>query len=209
LDGRHLRSWGASIFLHLLLVVFAARLLFCPVQFAVTPGETSTELELIQMESPPHSNVPKTLPVPLTPSPLPIFHREQLRTETAKIPLPPRTPAVHAPSQAHPVSVSAQSKIGSVASKGAVAAIPDDLHNAPPEYPEESRLAREEGLVVLRVKVTPQGEPAAVEIFCSSGYFRLDQAALRAVKQWRFHPATFAGRPVPSEIETPVRFRLE
>ena len=95
------------------------------------------------------------------------------------------------------------------ASKGAIQAQPDDLHNEPPEYPEESRTAREQGEVILRVEVTAEGEPARIDVLQSSGFFRLDQAARQAVRYWKFHPALIAGAPVSSEADVPVRFKLE
>jgi protein TonB len=97
----------------------------------------------------------------------------------------------------------------SSAFKGAVQAQPDELHNEPPEYPEESRAAREQGVVILQVEVTATGEPASLSILKSSGYFRLDQAARRAVQRWKFHPAMTAGIPVSSEADVPVRFKLQ
>jgi protein TonB len=97
----------------------------------------------------------------------------------------------------------------STASRGAVEAQPDDLHNEPPAYPEDSRTAREQGVVILRVEVTAAGEPSTVNILKSSGYFRLDQAARRAVQHWKFHPALTAGIAVSSEADVPVHFRLE
>jgi protein TonB len=88
-------------------------------------------------------------------------------------------------------------------------AAPDELHNDPPAYSDESRLAHEEGVVILRVEVTADGEAASVTVQKSSGSFRLDQAARQAVKQWRFHPGSLAGVPVPSAVIVPVNFKLE
>jgi protein TonB len=61
----------------------------------------------------------------------------------------------------------------------------------------------------LRVQVTAAGEPASVNILNSSGFFRLDQAARRAVMDWKFHPGRAAGLPVPSEVDVPVHFKLQ
>jgi len=63
--------------------------------------------------------------------------------------------------------------------------------------------------VILQVEVTATGEPASVSILKSSGYFRLDQAARRAVQLWKFHPAMTAGMPAPSEADVPVHFKLQ
>ncbi len=97
----------------------------------------------------------------------------------------------------------------SSATKGAINAEPDDLHNEPPEYPEESRIAGEQGAVILQVRVTAAGEPASVAILKSSGFFRLDQAARCAVQHWKFHPGILAGTPVASEADVPVHFKLQ
>jgi protein TonB len=93
--------------------------------------------------------------------------------------------------------------------KGAIQAQPDDLQNEPPEYPDESRIAREQGVVILKVEVTAEGIPTTVSILQSSGFFRLDQAARQAVRHWKFHPALIAGIPVSSEANVPVRFKLQ
>ena len=125
---------------------------------------------------------------------------------------PPPSPVVQAkpqaPSPPAPTKVS-PAKETSSAAKGAVQAQPDELHNEPPEYPEESRIAQEQGVVILRVEVTAAGEPASVSMLKSSGFFRLDQAARRAVQHWKFHPGTTAGIPVPSEADVPVHFKLQ
>jgi len=125
---------------------------------------------------------------------------EPVKPEVATKPQSSRSPA--------PLKASS-AKEASSASKGAIQAQPDELHNEPPEYPEESRAAREQGTVVLSVEVTAGGEPATVSILKSSGYFRLDQAARHAVQHWKFHPAMTAGIPVSSEADVPVHFRLQ
>jgi protein TonB len=47
-----------------------------------------------------------------------------------------------------------------------------------------------------------------VQIESSSGWPILDEAALRAVKNWRFHPARVGGIPIPSTVTVPIRFEL-
>lgn len=77
-----------------------------------------------------------------------------------------------------------------------------------PRYPYAARLRGEQGRVVLRVEVDAAGAVRAVSIEASSGSRRLDRAALRAVRRWRFAPATAGGRPVPGEVLVPITFRL-
>jgi protein TonB len=94
-------------------------------------------------------------------------------------------------------------------SKGVVSAKPDYMRNPPPPYPAEARAAHQEGVVILMVEVNASGGAEDVRVKQSSGYRSLDQAALIAVKTWTFHPGTTDGVPVRSEVEVPVRFRLQ
>lgn len=85
----------------------------------------------------------------------------------------------------------------------------DYLRNPRPPYPAISRRMREEGKVTLRVLVTPDGSADSVEIKSSSGSARLDEAALRTVRQWRFIPARRGDVAVQSWVLVPVIFKLE
>ena len=78
----------------------------------------------------------------------------------------------------------------------------------PPVYPETARRRGQQGRVLLQVNVSAEGMPVTVSVAQSSGYPSLDAAALTAVQQWRFVPATRAGAPVAATAEVPVRFRL-
>lgn len=82
------------------------------------------------------------------------------------------------------------------------------LDNAPPAYPSLSRQFREQGVVMLDVRVTPAGLPEAVDVRASSGSPRLDEAARAAVKRWRFVPARQGDTPVAAWVVVPVRFSL-
>jgi protein TonB len=66
----------------------------------------------------------------------------------------------------------------------------------PPRYPIESRRKHEQGTVVLTVLVGMDGTVANVSIAKSSGFPRLDSAALEAVARWRWSPTTRNGQPV-------------
>ncbi len=79
----------------------------------------------------------------------------------------------------------------------------------PPVYPQIARLRGEQGRTVLRVSVGTDGLPHDISVEVSSGYPVLDSAALSAVRDWRFVPATRGNTPVPAVAEVPVRFQLE
>jgi protein TonB len=62
---------------------------------------------------------------------------------------------------------------------------------------------------MLGVDVDGAGDPVKVEIIQGSGYSLLDQAALKAVRHWKFQPGSIGNIPVDSTVTVPIRFRLE
>lgn len=78
-----------------------------------------------------------------------------------------------------------------------------------PEYPPSSRRAGEAGTVVLEVYVLENGRVGEAKVKESSGYPKLDEAALREVKRsWRLVPGTENGKAVPMWGQFAVTFRL-
>lgn len=84
----------------------------------------------------------------------------------------------------------------------------DYLDNPKPPYPSISRRMGEEGEVRLRVYVDASGAAQRVEIERTSGFARLDQAALDTVKRWRFVPARQGDQPVAAWVIVPIQFTL-
>jgi protein TonB len=84
----------------------------------------------------------------------------------------------------------------------------DYLQNPKPVYPAMSRRLGEEGKVVLRVRVSAQGQPLVVEISKSSSFPRLDDAARLAVERWRFVPARQGNEPIEASVLVPLNFTL-
>ena len=80
--------------------------------------------------------------------------------------------------------------------------------NPAPRYPWISRQRGEQGRVIVTVTVSAKGHPREVGIKRSSGYRRLDEAAVAAVRKWRFVPAKRRGRAVAGRAQVPVTFRL-
>lgn len=89
------------------------------------------------------------------------------------------------------------------------AADADYLKNPPPGYPRISRRNGEQGTVIVRVFISTQGTPDKAEVRTSSGFTRLDQAALEAVQRWRFVPGRRNGTPEAMWFNIPVLFVLE
>lgn len=72
----------------------------------------------------------------------------------------------------------------------------DTRQSHEPEYPPTSRRLGEQGSVVLQVLVDVDGRVIDAKLLQSSGYDRLDQAALAGVKNdYRFLPGTIDGQP--------------
>jgi protein TonB len=217
---RWLVCWGISVLLHAALLTLGATLLIKAARFQVRAGKTSTEIDLV-IEPASALALHPPVTAPARPSPLrpeeppaaiPVLAKPVAPPHPQTAVTPPSSPAIPAKAQPSVFPIkpkTVMTRAASNPSTGAVQAQPDELHNEPPEYPEESRAAREEGVVILRVEVTVGGEPTSVSILKSSGYFRLDQAARRAVKQWKFSPAITAGIPVSSEADVPVHFKLQ
>lgn len=83
------------------------------------------------------------------------------------------------------------------------------LNNPRPSYPSISRRMGEQGKVLLRVLVDENGLPQQIEIKQSSGFDRLDKAALASVQRWRFVPGKRGGVPEAMWNIVPVNFVLE
>ncbi len=87
---------------------------------------------------------------------------------------------------------------------------PQPIYNPRPKYTVFARRSGIEGRVVLNVEVFADGTVGAVEVVQSlmPGPGGLDEAAVRAIRQWEFEPAKSGGKPVSVWITFPIEFRL-
>lgn len=161
---------------------------------------------------------PQPLPEPVSaaPKPLPQAARPEAR-DPEPIP-PPPAPSAAPSAESAPAESSAPAP-----AREAVHSVPpepqppaltearfdaDYLQNPAPAYPPMSRRLREEGRVLLLVRVSETGAAQQVEIKQRSGYARLDEAALKAVRQWHFVPARRGDEAVAASVVVPIVFRL-
>jgi len=151
--------------------------------------------------SPVKAAVPKPAPMPLAfndPTPAP---DAPVGVSEPPAPLPPINTPVAAPEPA-PAAPPAPPAVVAPSSTASY------LNNPPPVYPAVSRRLNEQGLVVLRMLIGTDGLPQKVEVKQSSGFERLDQAAIKTVARWRFVPGTKNGVPEAMWHLQPINFVL-
>ncbi len=168
---------------------------------------------VIPKEAPPPkpeiAKQPPKPPVPQTQAPPPI-----LAVETA-------APAAPAPVQVAPptpilppsVPVAAVATPSPVAVPVATAKVlpstdADDLYNPNQRYPRMSQTMGEQGTVMVRILIGANGLPLKAELQKTSGFERLDQAALDFVMQSRYKPGTLSGKPTEMWMGREVKYIL-
>ena len=84
----------------------------------------------------------------------------------------------------------------------------DYLQNPEPKYPENSQRLNEQGTSTIRVLIGADGMPQRAEIGKSSGFDRLDRAALATVMRWRYVPGKRNGVPEAMWFSVPIVWKL-
>lgn len=151
-----------------------------------------------------------------TAAPAPLPQPARQRPEPVRQKIAPATPMIAAPSAAaESVAAPAPTPNTAVAAAPVSAAVSqprfdaDYLSNPAPVYPSLSRRMGEDGKVVLRVLVDPDGRPTQIEIRSSSDSPRLDRAAQDAVWRWKFIPARRGDEAVSAWVLVPIVFNLK
>jgi len=89
---------------------------------------------------------------------------------------------------------------------GAIRA-PVKIDDVAPVYPPIALAARKQGLVIIQATIGLDGRVIDTEVLKSEPL--LDQAALDAVRQWRYTPSMYAGNPVSVLMTITIRFTLQ
>lgn len=195
---------GVVVALHLgiLMLILAAR--------AVAPQIMAAPLIVDLLPAPETQKEPEA-------KPLPVFRPPIQRQKPVSAPKTP-APALEAtsstlPAPAAPLAAIADGKPAPLAPASETISQArfdaDYLRNPAPPYPALSKRMGEEGRVVLRVSVTPQGSADSVEIKTTSGNPRLDESARKTVQNWKFIPAKRGESTVQSWVLVPIIFKLE
>jgi protein TonB len=171
-------SFSISLCLHALIFILVGVSFVKPPQFGVERGLASIEVELTADKS--------EVPIPATVEEVVKQADDVIKKEEIK-----KAPVI------------VQSTGGAITE-----AKPDYLKNPAPAYPEAARRQSQEGVVILLAFINTNGFPVKVEVDKGSGFSLLDQAAVKAVRKWRFRPAMFGGIAVESSVRVPIRFNL-
>jgi periplasmic protein TonB len=96
---------------------------------------------------------------------------------------------------------------GGVFHMGSGATPPRPIYSPEPEFSEEARKAKYQGVCTLGMIIGTDGRPTNIRVLNSLG-MGLDEKAIEAVRTWRFEPAMKDGHPVRYEIAVEVDFHL-
>jgi TonB family protein len=126
--------------------------------------------------------------------------------------VPPNTPPSNEPPVSPSPPASSQNHLPADCSP------PILTYKVDPEFTLEAQKAKVLGKVLVALTVDAQGNPVNVHIFKSlastvkkkqqAAALSLDQRALDAVKQYRFKPATCAGKPVAFQLQVEINFQI-
>jgi periplasmic protein TonB len=209
---------GAVLGLH---VALLAWVMHAPFHQPPEPAPTLMDVRMIEVPPPRPALLETPRPVVKPPQPLPPATRPVVRRPQPSTPPPvlAASPASTPSSAAFAVAPqpAVQPKEASVALPATPAPVAmaaarfdaDYLQNPAPAYPAMSRRLREEGKVLLLVRVTARGDAEQVQLKQGSGFSRLDEAAIKTVQQWRFVPARQGADAVAASVVVPIIFRLD
>lgn len=178
---------GLVVLLHL--SVFAGYLLQ-PEAPAVLVNEMSISFANMQMPQADVVPQPKPKPTPREPDPVPAEKpvvKEEVQPAKQETATPPS-----------PVVLDAEPDYQA-----------EYLHNPKPPYPTAAVRMGYQGLVLLDIEVLADGSVGDVQLLKSSGFKILDNAAMQAVKMWRFRPGRRLGQPVTAHATVPIRYTFE
>jgi protein TonB len=158
------------------------------------------------MPSPPQPAAaePERKPEPVA-KPKPVERRAQPTPEVVTPIAPAETPVPTEVSKAPPQPVTASPSLPDREPDYQAAY----LNNPVPAYPMVARRMGWQGRVVLNVEVLASGLPGQVKLHQSSGHDVLDNAALQAVRGWRFVAARHGGQVVSKWFLVPIPFILK
>ncbi|MFH7390911.1 energy transducer TonB [Pseudomonas syringae pv. tagetis] len=174
----------------------------------VAPQVPEMTIELTSPTPPtPEPPPPEPVEKPKVEKPKPVKKVEPVKKPTPPAPTPAAAPSPPAPPTPAPAPAAPAAPPAPVKESAAVSGLAS-LGNPPPEYPGLALRRSWEGRVILRIKVLPNGRAGAVEVTKSSGKPVLDEAAVEAVRNWKFIPAKRGDTPIEGFATQTIDFKL-
>lgn len=194
-----------------------------PVEKLVDPQPLPMEVTLIATPLPQNNPAPAPAPpvvekkTPPPPKPKPVIKKAEPVVKKQAAP----TPVEPTPTEQIVTSPSAASSSYSVPAAPPTPPAPpvetfvepnykaNYAENPKPTYPSIARSRGWQGKVLLKVDVSVDGLSETVAVQQSSGHESLDEAAVEAVKKWKFIPAKRGDKAVASAVIVPIIFKLD
>ena len=218
---------GAVLALHALAIwALQSGLLMRAVEMVVPVEVIAQIIEAPKPVIPPPPVVPKEPPPPIKQAvvkPAPPVPQTQAPPQILAVETPTPAPSAPAPVQIAPVApvlppsvpvaaVAAPAPTPAPAPATSAKVLPstdaDDLYNPNQRYPRMSQTMGEQGTVMVRILIGANGLPLKAELQKTSGFERLDQAALDFVMQSRYKPGTLGGKPTEMWMGREVKYIL-
>lgn len=219
------RIWRAACLLAVAAAHLAAGYALLHVAQAIVPEDPAAPIfvEFVRPAPEPVRPVPPPAPKPAIRKDPPVIASSAPAQTPQEIETPPPEPEP-APEPVHePVQEIAPPAPAPVAPEAPIQAAPAPAPPAPEpklvssveyvraprvNYPKLSQRLHEQGQVVVRVLITPRGVADQAVIHRSSGFPRLDQAAIEAVLGAIYKPRFENGKPVPVYAHIPINFTM-
>ena len=208
-----------------------------PTEPVANPPETQAQVEQIELptETKEQQKEEQTVKVPVAEVPMveePVTAEPTLEAPAAEVPVAEapvaEAPVAEATSEESPIASDAQSgnkpsqeSTGDTSSASDMTGMvlpegqslkhpPHPLKRVSPRYPERCRRLNIEGFVVLRFTIDAHGIVTEPSVHQSTPPEVFDNAALRAIRQWRFEPGRDdTGKPIPCRLQLRIDFKME
>jgi len=208
-DSKHMKwAIGAAIGLHVVLFIINFGFLKPDVASADAKKQKVYVVQQVRFKPPPpkqQQELPKPkskkvpIPDPTPDEPEPIRLEEEIEQD---IDLPDTDIIFDIPEGPPPIEPEGPIRVGGDVTR------PEKIAGPNPQYTEIARKARIQGVVIVEAIIDKTGVVTNVRVLKPLP-MGLDQAAVEAVKKWKFKPATLNGKPVDVYYNLTVNFRLQ
>ncbi|MGD9851891.1 MAG: energy transducer TonB [Nitrospirales bacterium] len=163
---------------------------------AISPQEEIETLDIVEITgtAEPEQKRDIHFPFPQFPQSSQVFYQADLRPKDFV--------------QRHPSPTQPRHLLDQTAQVKGIATPVKPLNTDHPAYPRQAREKGWEGVVLLHLTISNQGNVVEATVKESSGHPMLDTQALQTIQHWKFQPAQNGNFPVSSVVNLPIKFDL-